>query len=190
MERVQPKKQIMSTKLLHKAVGYTNKILSKVSKKQLMTNYPAISDSHHFNHAAKEYTATGLTNLKDINLYVALSKGHNHADNMEFDLANKIYFLVTSYNKSSENMSEKEKQRIQNQIANLYHKLALHAKLNEAHIHTKMGDNINLRYVLNHIAEFYNELAKDNLGEETKLMGYAREVHGRYARSLINSNKK
>ena len=176
--------------VLNKVDGYMNKIFNRVSKKQAMKNHSEISDDYHFNYAAKEYLTKGLTNLKDINLHVALNKAHNHADNMEFDLANKIYFLFTSYNKFSENMSEKEKQRIQNQIANLYHKLALHAKLNEAHIHTKMGDHLNLRYVLNHIAEFYNELAKYNPGKETKLMSHAREINGQYARSLINSNKK
>ncbi|MBN4049141.1 fibronectin type III domain-containing protein [archaeon AH-315-M20] len=190
MERREPKKQIMSIGLLNKAGSYMNKIFNRDSKKQLITNYPAVSDTYHFNYADKEYTASGLTNLKDINLHILLDKAHNHIDKMNFDLANKIYLLVTSYYKSLESISEKEKQRIQNQIINLYHKLVLYAKLNEAHICTNMGNNLNLRYVLNHIAEFYNKLAKDNSGEETKLMGYAKEVHGQYARSLINSNKK
>ncbi len=140
----------------------------------------------HHNYAEKEYSNIGLTTLKNIKLQVLLNKAHKHINNMEFDVANKIYFLVSQHCKTLKGKDQKEKEKIQDHLMRLYHKLSLYAKINEAHSYVGRDDHVNLRYVLNHITGFYNKLAEDVSEDEMELMSCAWEQHGIYSRKLIN----
>lgn len=152
---------------------------------------PVSPPEHHTgylyqNYAVNEYDKAGLKTLKDIDAHVLLNKANHHIDNMHFDTANKIYFMILSqYNNFMSSLQKEEQQNLQRKINLLYQKLCLYVKSHQAKTCMLKTDYVNLSYLLNQMAEHYNHIAQESI-ESSHLLDYSRKMHSEYSAKLIS----
>jgi hypothetical protein len=138
------------------------------------------------NFASSEYEKVGLKPLKEIDAHILLKKANQQINNLEFDSANNIYFMLLSqYENFMSNLGGNEKETLAGDINKLYQKLCLYIKINQAHNCIQKNDYLNLSYLLNQVADHYNTVAQDET-DNTRLLDYAKKWHNSYSAKLIN----
>ena len=150
-------------------------LLKKNRKKQSNTGmiYPY--------YAHDDYQQAGLTPLLDSTLSVLLKKTEDALHALDFEKAVKFYHLFNIQHDSASSKKEKaspSSRRIKKKMA----LLTKHTLLQYA---VERNEYLNIRQVLNEIAELYNELFPGASEKEMRLLEHAKSSHAKYSVMLM-----
>jgi hypothetical protein len=137
------------------------------------------------NHAKQEYEKLGLVSLEDNKAEALTNQAHDHIDNLNFDDANKIYYLLLTQHK---NFEIKNKRSFMQELNSIYTKLNLFITIHQIEASANKGDFLNLKHLLNKAASTYNVLLQFNARGST-LLDLARDKHEQYSTFLANNLK-
>ncbi len=132
-------------------------------------------------YAHEEYQQAGLTPLLDSTLSVLLQKTEDSLHALDFEKAVKFYHLFCIQSESSLYKKEKaslSSERIQKKIA----LLTKHTLLQYA---VEKNEYLNIRMVLNEIADLYNELLPGASEKEMPLFEHTRSYHNKCSTALV-----
>jgi hypothetical protein len=127
-----------------------------------------------------DYEKLGLRTLKQMDYYSLLKESHLRADDLDFDRANRAYYLL--FNELGK-LPEQENILMHSKLGFLKAKLDLIIRINQAHSCVNIKDYTTLVPILNDIADLYNYVIKE-FPEKTRLTDDVRHWHAKYASQL------
>ena len=133
-------------------------------------------------YALKEYKTAGLTSLKDATLAALLGKVDDTINKLDYDRTVKLYHFLCTHRDFSSLKNNKLLERVGKKITLLTKQELLKASLDQE-------DYLNLRYLLNEVADLYNGVIPDASEKERNFLDFIKESHDRYSRLLLGGKK-
>ncbi len=159
--------------------------LKSKTSREISTENQSREEVLYPHYAVKEYKTAGLTSLKDATIAVILEKVDTAVNKFDYDRAVKIYHLLSTH----KDFAAFKKESAAKSLGRVETKIALLAKQDQLQACIGKDDYLNLRYLLNEVADLYNEIIPNASEEERNFLAFIKESHDRYSRILLGEKK-
>ncbi len=136
-------------------------------------------------YAVKEYKTAGLTSLEDATLAVIMEKVDVAVNKRDYERAVKFYHLLSTHR----DFAAFKKESAAKCLERVENKISLLAKQDLLQSCIDKDDYLNLRYLLNEVADLYNEVIPDASEKERNFLVFIKETHDCYSRILLRGKK-
>ncbi|MBU0470152.1 MAG: hypothetical protein KKA62_02845 [Nanoarchaeota archaeon] len=135
--------------------------------------------------APKEYKEAGLVRLKDTAFSILFDEAEQHINNFDFDRAVKPYYALLANQETVTSLRGKVDPSIKVKMPRLHKKLCVLVKINQLHQCRGRNDLLNMKYLLNDVANIYNELLEEDFSEDRLFLQKVEHYHGGYSQLLL-----
>lgn len=157
----------------------------KEEKLPMSARPPSVSNGFLYpNKGSKEYAYAGIKGLKDSALFTLMHEMDDHINGMDYNSAARLYHLLVDH----EQVARRRDANTKNHFVRLQAKLDLLLKINQLQACEEKEDFVNLKHLLNEIADLYNSLLRGASSREMEFLKEIENHHERCARLLLQQS--